>query len=104
MLLFAVGAYVIRHVLNESQNGDIHSLCHFERLAHYHFHKLLRRSHDDYAVYRKRLEHRKRYVARSGGHIHEHIVHVAPYYVGPELLYRARDYRAAPYDGIGLVG
>ena len=59
--------------------------------------------HDDDAVHRQGLEHVQGYVAGSGRHIHEHIVHVLPQHVAPELLHHAADDRAAPDDGVSLV-
>ena len=44
-----------------------------------------------------------RAVAGSGGHIHEHIVHVLPQHVAPKLLHHAADDGATPDDGVSLV-
>ena len=59
--------------------------------------------HDDDAVHRQSLEHVQGHVTGSGRHIHEHIVHVLPQHVAPELLDHAADDGAAPDDGVGLV-
>ena len=46
--------------------------------------------------HRKGLENSKRNVARSGGHIHEQIIKLAPDDIRPELLHHARNDRASP--------
>ena len=45
-----------------------------------------------------------RLLTESAAQIDEHVVHIAPAHVRPELLDRAADDRAAPDDGIRLVG
>ena len=96
MLRAAVRADVIRHVLHETDDVFLHHRGHVDRLFHDHADELLRARHDDHAVHRQRLEHRQRHVARSGRHIDEHIVHIAPVHIRPELVDDARDHRAAP--------
>ena len=102
-LLPAVGTGDIAHVLHQAHNGDVHHLGHFHGLLHHHAHQLLGAGHDDDAVHRQGLEHVQGYVAGSGRHIHEHIVHVLPQHVPPELLHHAADDGAAPDDGVSLV-
>ena len=81
----------------------MHHVGHVDGLVHDHADELLRRRDDDHARHRQGLEHRQRHIARSGRHIDEHIVHVVPLDVGPELGHGTGDDRAAPDDGVGLV-
>ena len=103
MLLAAVRAGVVGHVLNDAEHGHVHHVGHVDGLVDDHADKLLRRRDDDHARHGQGLEHRQRHVARSGRHVDEHIVHILPLDVGPELGHGARDDRAAPDDGVGLV-
>ena len=81
----------------------MHHVCHLHRLGHDHGHQILGGGDDDDAIHRNALEHRQGHVAGSGRHIHEQIVHILPDHVGPELLHRARDDRAAPDHRVGGV-
>ena len=103
MLLAAIRAGVVGHILNDAEHGHVHHVGHVDGLVDDHADKLLRRRDDDHARHRQGLEHRQRHVARSGRHVDEHIVHILPLDVGPELGHGARDDRAAPDDGVGLV-
>ena len=103
VLLAAVGAAEVAVVLHQAQNGDVHHLGHLDGLGDNHAHQILGGGDDDDAVHREGLEHRQGHVAGSGGHIPKEIAHLAPDDVGPELLDRAGDDRAAPDDRVGLV-
>ena len=86
MLLAAVRAGVVGHVLNDAEHGHVHHVGHVDSLVDDHADKLLRRRDDDHARHGQGLEHRQRHVARSGRHIDEHIVHILPLDVGPEQV------------------
>ena len=81
----------------------MHHVGHVDGLIDDHADELLRGRDDDHARHGQGLEHRQRHVARSGRHVDEHIVHVVPLDVGPELGHGAGDDRATPDDGVGLV-
>ena len=101
--LAAVGAPEITHILNETENGNIHHLCHIHSLLNNHTDQILRRGHDDDALDGKRLENGEGNIAGSGRHIYEHIVNFAPVYIGPELLDNTRDNGTAPDNGCGVI-
>ena len=81
----AVGAGDIAHIFSNAQNGDIHHTRHVDCLFDYHTHEILWCCDDDYTVEGNALEDSQRHVARSGGHIDEHIVYISPDDVRPEL-------------------
>ena len=102
--LSAVGAFKVRHILNDAENGDVHKPCHINGLLDDDADHLLRARNDHDAVNREALENGERYVARSGRHIDEHIINIAPVYVRPELTNNSGNDRAAPYYGVrGLI-
>ena len=103
VLLAAVGAAEVAVVLHQAQNGDVHHLGHLDGLGDNHAHQILGGGDHHDAVHRQGLEHRQGHVAGSGGHIHKQVVHVAPDDIGPELLHRPGDHRAAPHHRVGLV-
>ena len=103
VLLAAVRAGVVGHVLDDAEHGHVHHVGHVDGLVDDHADELLRGRDDDHARHGQGLEHRQRHIARSGRHVDEHIVHVVPLHVGPELGHGAGDDRAAPDDGVGLV-
>ena len=99
----AVGADEVGHVLNYAEHALVHHPGHVHGLFNYHADELLRARDDYHAVHGQGLEHGQRDVARPGGHVDEHVVHIVPHDVGPELLYRAGDDRPAPDHGVRLV-
>jgi hypothetical protein len=101
--LTAIRANDIAVIFNESENLYIHKLCHINSLFNDHRNKLLRTANDDNPIKRKALENGERYIARSGRHINEHIVHLIPNDLAPELLNSSCDYGTSPYYGLGLV-
>ena len=103
VLLAAVGALVVAHVLHKTQNRDVHHARHVDGLGDDHAHELLGAGDHDDAGDRQALEDRERHVARSGRHVDEHILNLFPLDVRPELGDGARDDGAAPDDGVGLV-
>ena len=103
MLSAAVRAAEVAVVLHQTQHRHLHHIGHAHGLADDHGNQLLRRGDDDHAVDGQGLKHRQRHIARSGRHIDEHIVHVLPDDVRPELLDRARDDRPAPQHGVAGV-
>ena len=64
----------------------MHHIGHLDSLCHDHGHQILRRSDDNNTINRQALEHSQRHVTGSGRHIHEHIIHIFPNHIGPELL------------------
>ena len=103
MHLAALVALEAGHVLHQTQHRHVHHLRHAGGLFDDHLHQLLRRGDEDDPVHRQGLEEGEGHIARSRRHVHEHIVHIAPHDVRPELLDRAGDDRAAPDHGVGLV-
>ena len=55
--------------------------------------------HNDDAIHWQRLKHVQRHVAGAGRHIHEHIIHIVPQGVAPELLHPAADDRPRQMTG-----
>ena len=94
----AVRAENIAHVLDQSEHGDVHHLCHVESLFDYHCDKILRGRDDNYSVDGQALENGQRHIARSGRHIDKHIVDIAPNDLRPELLNNSGNNRSAPDD------
>ena len=56
-LLAAVRALQVAHVLYQTDDRNVHLLCHLHGLCHDHGNQLLRRGHDDDAIHRKGLEY-----------------------------------------------
>ena len=100
----AVRALEVTVVLHKAVDRDVHHPRHVDGLGDDHGHETLRARDDHDTVDRQRLEHRQHHVACSGRQVDEHIVHLAPAHIGPELLDRAADDRAAPDDGVRLIG
>ena len=76
---------------------------HLHGLLHHHGYQVLGAGHNDDAIHRQRLKHVQRHVAGAGRHIHEHIIHIVPQGITPELLHHAADDRPAPDDRVRLV-
>ena len=92
-LASAVGTFYIRHILNYSEDRNIHEIRHIYCFFDNHRNKLLR----------SRLKDRQRNVTGSGRHIDVHIVYVIPYDIRPELLYGSRNHGTAPDDRSCLI-
>ena len=101
--LSAIRADDVAVVLDKTKHLDVHQARHIHRLLNDHRNQLLRAADNDDSVKRKALENGKRNVSGSGRHIDEHIVHLVPDHVRPELLYRTRDNGAAPDHGLCLI-
>ena len=102
-LFAAVRALQIGVVLNEAQHRNVHHVGHLHSFGNDHRHQILGGGNNDHTVDGQALEYSQGHVAGSGRHIYEHIVHVFPDHIGPELLHRAGDDRAAPHNRIGGV-
>ena len=102
-LFAAVRAGEIAHILDEAENRHIHQSSHLDRLFHDHRDQILRTGHNDDPVYRQGLKNGQRDISGSRRHIDEHIVHITPDNIRPELGHGPGNHRAAPDDGIGLV-
>ena len=102
-LLAAIGTEHVAHVLNQTKHGDLHHIRHVSCLLDDHGNQLLRAGNNDDTVKRDGLEHGQRNVARSGRAVDEQVVKVSPDGLRPELLDSARDDRASPDNGSGLV-
>ena len=74
----------------------MHHFGHLHSLGNDHAHQVLGRSDDDDTIHRQALEHGQRYIAGSGRHIHEQVVHILPDHIGPELLDSAGNDGATP--------
>ena len=98
----AVRADGVAHVLDDSEDGDLHEFRHVHGFADDHGDEFLRRGDDDDAVNGQGLEDCQGNVAGSRRHVHEHAVDVAPDDVGPELFYDAGYDWPAPDDRVGL--
>ena len=99
-LLAAVRAYQVAHILYDTDDRNIHQLCHLASLLDNHRNQILRRGHDDDAVHRNRLENSQRNIACARRHIDEHIVHLSPDYIAPELLNGSCNDRSSPDDRV----
>jgi len=102
-VLAAVRADDVAHVLHDAQHGHLHHLGHVHGLGHDHAHQLLGACHHHDAVHGQALEHGQGHVTGARGHVHEQEIHVLPDHVGPELLDRPGNDRAAPHHGVLFV-
>ena len=89
-LLAAVGTGEVAHVLNQTDDGDVHHLRHLHGLLDDHADQILRRGDDDHAVDGQGLEHVQCHVARSRRHVDEHIVDIVPAGRRPRTAARRR--------------
>ena len=99
----AIGTFEVGHIFHDTQNGHIHHFRHFYSLIHNHANQLLRRSYNNNAVNRDRLENSQRNIPCAGWHINEHIVHIPPDNILPELLYGFRNNRPSPDYRICII-
>ena len=99
-LFAAIGAFDIRHIFHDAEDGHVHLLRHIHGFADDHRNQFLRRGHDNETVHGQRLEHRQSHIAGAGRHIHKHIIHITPDHIGPELFHGAANHGAAPDDGL----
>ena len=102
-VLAAVRADDIAHVLDDAEHGHLHHLGHIHGLGHDHADQFLRACHDHDAVYGQTLEDGQGHIAGSRRHVHKQEIDVLPDHIGPELLHRTGDDRAAPDDGVLFV-
>jgi len=102
-VLAAVRADDVAHVFYDAQHGHLHHLSHVHGLCHDHAYQLLRACHHNDAIHRQALEHGQGHITGARGHIHEQEIHVLPDHIGPELLDRTGNDRAAPHNGVFLV-
>ena len=96
MHLAAVGANEIRHVLHQRQHRHLHHASHLDRFLDDHTHKILRRADYNYPVQRQPLHDRQRNIAGSWRQVYEHIIHIIPHDLAPELRNDTRNNGAAP--------
>jgi hypothetical protein len=101
--LSAIGANCIAHVLNKTENRNVHHIRHISRLADDHGNELLGARYDHDTVKRKALENGERYVTGAGRAVNKKNVNVAPNSILPELLYGTRDNRTSPDNGSGFL-
>ena len=102
-LLSAVRTFEVAHILNKTEDRNIHFLRHVDRLLNDHGDKLLRGGNDDDSIDRKRLKYSKRHIAGSRRHIYEHIVDILPECLTPELFHCTCDHRTTPDHRICLI-
>ena len=103
MLLPAVRALEIAVVLYQAQDGHIQQPGHFDRLGDNHGHQILRGGNHHNAIHRQRLKNGEGYVSGSRRHIHEEVVQIAPYHIGPKLLHDPSDDGPPPDHRVGLM-
>ena len=99
-LFAAIGAFDIRHIFHDAEDGNIHLLRHIHGFADDHRYQLLRRGHNDETIHGQGLEYGERHITGAGRHIHKHKIHIAPDHIGPELFHGAADHGAAPDHGL----
>ena len=104
VLLAALVALEVGHVLHEAHHRHLQRLRQVHGLTNDHGHKLLGSRHGDDAIDGQRLEDRQEDVGSSRRHVDEHVVHIAPVHLLPELLDGAGDDRAAPGHGHVALG
>ena len=97
-LFAAVGTGDIAHVLDQAQDRNVHQLGHAKGFFHDHADQVLGCRYDDDARDGQGLEDCQGHITGAGGHIHEHVIHIAPDDFLPELLEGACDDRAPPDD------
>ena len=88
MLLAAVRADKIGHILYQPQNRYFHKLGHFYGFFHDHTHQFLRAGNHHDAVYGDGLQNRQGDISGARGHVDIHYIHILPDDVRPKLLYR----------------
>ena len=103
MLLPAVGALEITVILHHAQDGLVHHLGHADRLGDDEGDQVLGRGDHHDPVHGDGLEDGQGHIARSGGHVNEQIVQLAPAHVGPELFDHAAQQAAPPDHRVSLV-
>ena len=103
VLLSAVRAHEVRHVLHDAKNRHIHHLRHVDGFLHDQGHQILRRRDDDNPGHRDALEQRERDIAGPRRAVREEIVRLSPDRLGPELADRTGDDRSSPEDRIRIV-
>ena len=81
----------------------MHQFGHLQGLFDNQGNQFLRRCNDEDAIDGQALEYGQGDIARSRRHIDEHVVDVAPEYVGPELFDRPGNDRSSPYDRRGRI-
>src|SRR5262245_22398662 len=94
----ALGAQVVRHVLDDAEDGDVDLLEHREALARVDERDVLRRRDDDGPGQVDLLRQRQLGVAGPGRKVDDEVVERAPRDVLEELLDRLHDHRPAPDD------
>ena len=99
----AIGAFKIGHIFYQSHHGNVHQFRHTHRFAYDHRHQFLRRGDHYDSVHGNGLEHRKGDIPCAGGAVDEHIVHIFPQHIGPELFHGTRDDGTPPDHRIGFV-
>ena len=99
----AVRTDIIRKILYDPDDRNVHQLRHFDCLFDNHGYQLLRRGHDDQTVQRQRLEYRQRDVTSTRRHVHIHHIDVTPDHIVPELVDDPGQHRTAPDNRIGRV-
>ncbi len=86
----------VTHVFHQPQDRHVHHFGHANGLFHDHPHQFLGRGHHDDAVHRQRLKYCQGHISGSRRHVDEHIIHLSPGHILPELLQRAGDHRTSP--------
>ena len=102
-LSIAAGAFDIAHVLNQTENPDVHHIRHFCRFFDNHGNQFLRTGNNHDSVKRQRLENRQGNISGSGRAVYKKIINIVPDGFRPELLDCAGDDRTAPDYGVIFI-
>ncbi|MPN22644.1 hypothetical protein SDC9_170027 [bioreactor metagenome] len=103
VFLAVVRTFEVGVILHQTDNRNIHHLCHFDGFPHNHGNQFLRGGDYQDAVNRNGLEDSERNISGSRRHVDEHEIHILPDDFRPELLDRIGQNRTAPQHGICLV-
>ena len=98
----ALAANVHRHVFNNPQDRHPNLFKHLDALLGIQQRNVLRRRDDHRARHGYTLAQGELDVARTGGHVHNQVIQIAPIRLAQQLLQRLRCHRAAPDHGFVL--
>ena len=95
-----VRTFHVTHIFDDTNDRNIHHLCHFDSFSYDHRYQFLWGGYNDDAVNRDGLEYSQRNITGSRRHIDKHIIDIFPHYILPKLFHRAGNDRTTPNNRI----